>query len=199
MDSGRVQQRAAAGSLVRFRVVSCGRNAAQPIDSTTYDLARPFECDLKGWMTTLVARRFCAEFGLAINTIPQYLPDPPPIGEGSIGSVLDDVWAGLAGRQEKIDELAEKSGQMKEQSTLMAQNSMRLKSVAWAEADALQCQQGTGTPIHPCRLERNAEAQCLKIMYVPPSACSRRSATQIARSYEHSDFMNQLAAASASL
>ena len=109
-------------------------------------------------MTTLVARRFCAEFGLAINTIPQYLPDPPPIGEGSIGSVLDDVWAGLAGRQEKIDELAEKSGQMKEQSTLMAQNSMRLKSVPWPKLTPFSAcsyigpqargQRGTGTPFH---------------------------------------------------
>ena len=135
MDAGRVQQRAASSGRitgpVRVVFVSCGRNVGTA-HSTTYNLARPFECDLKGWMTTLVARRFCAEFGLAINTIPQYLPDPPPIGEGSIGSVLDDVWAGLAGRQEKIDELAEKSGQMKEQSTLMAQNSMRLKSVPWA-------------------------------------------------------------------
>jgi hypothetical protein len=155
-------------------------------------------------MTTLVARRFCAEFGLAINTIPQYLPDPPPIGEGSIGSVLDDVWAGLAGRQEKIDELAEKSGQMKEQSTLMAQNSMRLKSVPWADALSVPVATVIGRPaghrhtLSSCRLERTAEAQCLKIMYVPPSACNRRSATQIARSYERGDVMNQLAAASAS-
>ncbi len=91
------------------------------------NLTRAFEADLKGWMTTIVARRFCAEFGLAINCIPQYLPEEPKEEEG-IGAVFDEIYAGIAGRGEKIDELAIKSGQMRDQSSLMAQNSQRLKS-----------------------------------------------------------------------
>jgi hypothetical protein len=86
------------------------------------------DVDMKGWMAYFAVRKCLSEIGMQLNCMPQYLPPELSNEDDSMTSVFNDLYVGLVGRAEKIDQLKLQSEEMKLESEKLQSNAAKLKA-----------------------------------------------------------------------